>query len=1268
MSTQKSTLSDEHPHKRQYTENYIGGGSNLLGDLHGNFNINVGEGQFDYPEELLGVSRPQDDSDSIMNKKGNLISGACQWIDEEFKSFRASNSCCMWIHGPPGTGKTMTAVYLARKIDRMPAESLKMAFIGHFLCSIDDSKSSTIISMFKSLVKQVLDYESLQDEVKFNIRRDYHRRIKSHGPNVFKTKESILSLLRQLLSRIPGRKMIILDALDECESKPLYKVLQNLLMDQSYKDIRWIFTSRDGPNVLAIEPGIRSTIHNVNLSEERFEIRITECVQIYITSRLRSLDGEKLKIATHRLPPNLPGSAEHRLQDKLTCDARGNFLWASLKIDQLEEDPYGFDLESVGVLEFYNRLLQNILKPSTESISQHTQKAELSRNIAIRQMLSILSTVFRPLTMIELAAIMRVPYIRSIEKSLSYVPDFLTINTLMSRCKLLLEIRGQSIHLVHLSLREHLQRQADAKAFPFNDEGGFEFTDPHRIIMNVLIACLQNPSSSKKSTEADIVSESNQSVLKQYANDHWLLHARGIRDISNKDVRSLADFAFPLWYNMDGFLAPETKSVILLKARDSLGGEIIIPPNITVNITLNPLLERRFSWRVLPLNLPTIQQELDVIAAILGLHGFFRIGTMGFIPKPQEFRTLIMIAAANGYLDMLKTLLSYDAVQNCRADLRDFTAIISVICGQEDILNHVHRPQLKFPREIILIAAYHGFADTVNFLINDSPTEHFLPANFVYVSTSDITILKVENNESESEMLYELHCVSLGLNPDRDQFELTSFTSNETSRFSNLLEKTTLVPPMFPEIVQSRINISFQQWFGPQEPGEQTPSISASSIIDPSSLGVGSIEHSWHDDSSINVDRMLAHTHIIELFDSCPDKYMASLKRTDPVASVEALTHFLARYVQMKRDFNARRYPSSSLDGSKPRATLPDFILSVYELLDLNELYDFLNSPLYDTSLQEPVEDELAYQKVLLTKVHPDRRPSRLGIRIIASSYAKITLDIPVNYDRDTCKHKISTPRSAWITGRFLSPLSIAARESHINTIEALFEAGMPIDAPDTLLCLCESLQLGNYDVVQKLLERSVNLGAASDLLIHLVNDRSEGTDNITKQDVARARRLIRLVGMYGMLYELALKGDLWMASLLLQYSTSKSVKDNWNRALQRSYLDAEARSWRRDVGVTMALERIASRFLDLPEGWVAHRAATDFLDYYENINIEVPYTQYQHPGVPVRDGELSMDDFWGERGKRPPASDHIAEAEYHPEIRSDCSDLEFSSTSSVSS
>lgn len=250
------------------------------------------------------------------HKKRQRLPTTCKWIlhQPEYKNWRASGdnaSHVLWIHGPPGCGKTFLAQSIIEFTQKEDAEQGSIVF-SHF-CDANSTPSSVI----RSILNQLQLQPSLGEKVRENVLSSIAEPSSGDQSLPLDVSHKLWETLSGVLPELPN-VTLVLDGLDELPEKYLQPTdfdfpskLANL--SNTNKSLKFILSSRtqasirkafgDFPNLLVTEDLIKEDL-------ERF------------------IDSEISKLPTLYTWKN-------NIQTAVLEQSEGNFVWAGLSIKAL---------------------------------------------------------------------------------------------------------------------------------------------------------------------------------------------------------------------------------------------------------------------------------------------------------------------------------------------------------------------------------------------------------------------------------------------------------------------------------------------------------------------------------------------------------------------------------------------------------------------------------------------------------------------------------------------------------------------------------------------------------------------------------------------------------------------------------------------------------------------------------------------------------------------------------------------------------------------
>ncbi|KAJ5195464.1 uncharacterized protein N7498_008902 [Penicillium cinerascens] len=388
----------------------------------------------------LQTTNPRHDKDRIEKDKGGLLKDAYCWILEhaDFKQWRSQEQCqLLWVKGDPGKGKTML---LCGIIDELLIAS-DSAVVSFFFCQATDVRLNHATAVLRGLIFMLVEQ---QPSLVSYIRRQYDKAGKQTFEDV-NAWEALSEILTGILKDLRLQTTyLIIDALDECTTG-LNRLLDLLAQKSSvYPHIKWIVSSRNWP---AIEGTLDAVKQKTKLWLELNEKSVSKAVAAFIHYKVQKLSEQK----------KYTNEICDAVSRHLLSNAHGTFLWVALVCKALADVPRRHVQKKLkefpsGLDELYRRMLGQI---------DDSDDAELCKSL-----LSVITTVYRPITLDELPFCMDLP---------EEVVDDLDLAEIVGLCGSFLTLRGRTISLVHQSAKDFLLRDAVHEVFPHGKDGVHDF-------------------------------------------------------------------------------------------------------------------------------------------------------------------------------------------------------------------------------------------------------------------------------------------------------------------------------------------------------------------------------------------------------------------------------------------------------------------------------------------------------------------------------------------------------------------------------------------------------------------------------------------------------------------------------------------------------------------------------------------------------------------------------------------------------------------------
>ncbi|KAF5699653.1 vegetatible incompatibility het-e-1 [Fusarium mundagurra] len=376
----------------------------------------------------LRETDPRDDKSRIEETKGGLLEDAYCWIleNEKFKEwYNSSQSELLWIKGDPGKGKTMLLCGLINELEKEQSRIL-----SYFFCQATEARLSNATAVLRGLIYLLL-VQCPQLISYLEEKYDHAGKQLFEDSNAWQALSKIFSAMLEDPS-LDG-VLLIVDALDECITD------QEKLLDLIIRstNVKWIVTSR---NWLEIEQVLDRSTRKVRLHLELNQDSVSKAVETFIEWKVETLATEK----------KYDAKLKSDVKSYLVENADGTFLWVALVCQELADGKVLRKCHTRKRLEAFPKGLDPLYGRMMEYISS-LDDAEVCREI-----LALVSVVYRPVTLTELETLLRSQYDDE-DGDLREVIGF---------CGSFLTLRGDAIYFLHQSAKDFLVNKALAQISP----------------------------------------------------------------------------------------------------------------------------------------------------------------------------------------------------------------------------------------------------------------------------------------------------------------------------------------------------------------------------------------------------------------------------------------------------------------------------------------------------------------------------------------------------------------------------------------------------------------------------------------------------------------------------------------------------------------------------------------------------------------------------------------------------------------------------------
>ncbi|KAI9438100.1 hypothetical protein H4582DRAFT_1878685, partial [Lactarius indigo] len=367
-----------------------------------------------------------------------------------------STGSLLWIHGKPGSGKSVICSSVIHDI--MVSCEAGLAIMAYFYFDFKDLTKQTCHDLLLSLVFQLSTRSSPSCDI-------LHRVYKAHENGTRQPSDDTLKGCLKEMLRLPGQGsvFIVLDALDECPDSPGIpssrdEVLQLVkeLVDLRLQGLHICATSRPEVDIRAVLDPLAS--RSVSLHDESGQ---TSDIADYIQSVVNSSPSTAMK--------RWRADDKRLVIETLTERADGMFRWVFCQLDALRH------CFPQNLRQFLNELPES-LDETYERILRGINKAQKDN---AHRLLQCLAVAVRPLRVEELAELLAFDFQASSLGGMPKLKDDWRWDdqeeAVLSTCSSLIAIvpRGGSrvVQFSHFSVKEYLtsarltQSQGDVSRF-----------------------------------------------------------------------------------------------------------------------------------------------------------------------------------------------------------------------------------------------------------------------------------------------------------------------------------------------------------------------------------------------------------------------------------------------------------------------------------------------------------------------------------------------------------------------------------------------------------------------------------------------------------------------------------------------------------------------------------------------------------------------------------------------------------------------------------
>ncbi|KAK5987813.1 Vegetative incompatibility protein HET-E-1 [Cladobotryum mycophilum] len=366
---------------------------------------------------------PRDDKTRIEETKGGLLQDSYCWILDhaDFQAWLKNQQYrLLWIKGDPGKGKTMLLCGIINELGKLAVYRL-----SYFFCQATEARLRSATAVLRGLIYSlVVQRPSLISHV----REKYDHA----GRQLFEDGNAWTALSKILMAMLNDPKLgdavLVIDALDEC-TEDLPRLLSFISQARFSSHAKWIVSSRNWPS---IEEQLKNTEQKIRICLELNEDSISTAVQTYIRYKVELLTRQK----------GYNTATQHTVEQYLVSNSHDTFLWVALACHNLEKVRSGKVVEKLrafppGLDSLYEQMLDQILQLDDD------------KDVSLcKQILTVVATVYRPVTLHELYSL--------IKRSEEFSEDISSLKGVIRLCGSFLTIRGDMVYFIHQSAKDYL--------------------------------------------------------------------------------------------------------------------------------------------------------------------------------------------------------------------------------------------------------------------------------------------------------------------------------------------------------------------------------------------------------------------------------------------------------------------------------------------------------------------------------------------------------------------------------------------------------------------------------------------------------------------------------------------------------------------------------------------------------------------------------------------------------------------------------------------
>lgn len=211
-------------------------------------------------ERIINWITPCDPSSNHLVARARHEFGTGHWLVESipFKLWLNSGNRSIWLHGIPGSGKTILASTIIEKV-KLDCASVTSAEYAYFYFDFSDRLKQSVASFLRSIIAQLsIRRKSIPVELQ-NLYNICDAGKQQPG------KKSLIETMMSI-SASSSRIYLIVDALDECSERESILEIINLFLGHDFKSMNVLVTSRMERDIVE---SLQNATDNVICIQER---------------------------------------------------------------------------------------------------------------------------------------------------------------------------------------------------------------------------------------------------------------------------------------------------------------------------------------------------------------------------------------------------------------------------------------------------------------------------------------------------------------------------------------------------------------------------------------------------------------------------------------------------------------------------------------------------------------------------------------------------------------------------------------------------------------------------------------------------------------------------------------------------------------------------------------------------------------------------------------------------------------------------------------